>query len=212
MRSSVRRKVTYTSRSWRITALKVKWHQSWITISVHWSRKLLSLIFFRLSSQIRRNKMQTKNKNWQKHSHLTFRQAKESACRMKMKMVNNQKRTDMSLFGSSWNVISSLDQRKSQKMTVSQGSLPVQFLQTYRLLKDSNSEMALLSVKETLLKMISRALRIYSKQSLLTRKSLRNKETFQKLISVRRQLSMSSNYPILRALTDARLWLSISRT
>ena len=135
---------------------------------------------------------------------MTFRLTKEFACRMKMKICNNQKRTDMSLSGSSWSVISSLDQRKSQKMTVSQGSSPVQFLQTSKLLKDSNSEMALLSVKEILPKMTSRVLRIYSKQFLSTRRSLRNKVIYQRLTSVRRHLSMNSNYRILKVLTGAR--------
>ena len=181
-------------------------------ILAHWSRKLPSLTFFRSSSQIRRNKMQMKNKNWQKHSHLTFRLTKEFACRMKMKMDNNLKRTDMSLSGSSWSVISSLDRRRNLKMMVSQESLPVLYLQTFRLHKDSNSGMALLSVKEILPKMTSQVLRIYSKQSLSIRRSLRNKQTFQKSISVRRQLSMNSNYQILRVLIGARLWLSISRT
>ena len=180
-------------------------------ILAHWSRKLPSLTFFKSSSQIRRNKMQMKNKNWQKHSHLTFRLTREFACRMKMKMDNNQKRTDMSLSGNNWNVISSLDQRRSLKMMVSQGSLPVRFLQISRLLRDSNSGMALLSVKEILPKMTSRVLRIYSKQSLSTRRSLRNKEISQRLTSVRRHLSMNSNYPILRVLTGAKLWSSISR-
>ena len=181
-------------------------------ISVHWSRELPSLIFYRLSSQIRRNKMQMKSKDWQKHRHLTFRQTKEYVYRMKMKMGNNQNRTDMSHFGNSWSVISSLDRRRNLKMMVSQESLPVLYLQTYRLHRDSSSGMVLLSVKETLLRMTSRALKMYSKQSLSTRRSLRNKQASQKLISVRRQLSTNSNYRILRVLIGARLWLSISRT